>query len=252
MSLITTEAEWLSCDDPRELADFARGRVDSQRFRWLAAEWGRRIRYVFEPSDLPWFDAFDQWVAGTGPHPAEVCVEPEFDTLVQPKWKETYPASFCADSIRNDDPLNVAAYAGVSASEDYPLVPHSTAKFAYHEYYIAKQAAFSALNEAERDSLRARSAEYKARVRRECCDQLRDVAGNPFRQAVILPNWRTSTVMALVRGITIELAFDRMPILADALENAGCDDAQVLEHCRGETPHVRGCWVIDLLEGHQI
>jgi hypothetical protein len=53
--------------------------------------------------------------------------------------------------------------------------------------------------------------------------------------------------MLLARGIRQEEAFDRLPILADALQEAGCDDAVVLDHCRGPGPHVRGCWVVDLL-----
>ena len=44
-------------------------------------------------------------------------------------------------------------------------------------------------------------------------------------------------------------AFDRLPILADALEDAGCDDHDILAHCRGPGPHVRGCWVVDLVLG---
>ena len=63
------------------------------------------------------------------------------------------------------------------------------------------------------------------------------------------PRWLTSTVLDLARAIYVERAFDRLPILADALEDAGCDSADVLAHCRGEGPHVRGCWVIDLLLG---
>ena len=58
---------------------------------------------------------------------------------------------------------------------------------------------------------------------------------------------RTETVFALATGIYTERAFDRMPILADALEDAGCDNADILEHCRGDGPHVRGCWVVDLI-----
>jgi hypothetical protein len=59
--------------------------------------------------------------------------------------------------------------------------------------------------------------------------------------------WRTSTVLALAEGVYAERAFDRLPILADALRDAGCEDEQILDHCRGPGPHVRGCWVIDLL-----
>jgi hypothetical protein len=59
----------------------------------------------------------------------------------------------------------------------------------------------------------------------------------------------TSTAVALARGIYEDRAFDRMPILADALQDAGCDNEDILDHCRGPEPHVRGCWVVDLLLG---
>jgi hypothetical protein len=73
----------------------------------------------------------------------------------------------------------------------------------------------------------------------------RDIFGNPFRPVVFPQTWRTTAVLGLARGIYDEKAFDRLPILADALEEAGCDNADVLAHCRGPGPHVRGCWVID-------
>jgi hypothetical protein len=77
----------------------------------------------------------------------------------------------------------------------------------------------------------------------------RDIIGNPFRPITCDPAWRTSTVLALAQGIYDERAFDRMPILADALQDADCDNAGILDHCRGPGPHVRGCWVVDLLLG---
>jgi hypothetical protein len=61
--------------------------------------------------------------------------------------------------------------------------------------------------------------------------------------------WLTPTVLALAVGIYAERAFDRLPILADALEEAGCDHADILAHCRGDGPHARGCWVVDLMLG---
>ncbi|MCE9560801.1 MAG: hypothetical protein K8U57_01975 [Planctomycetes bacterium] len=76
---------------------------------------------------------------------------------------------------------------------------------------------------------------------------LHDIFGNPFQPIVLDPNWLTSTVVALANGIYDENAFDQMPILADALQDAGCDNEDVLGHCRSEGPHVRGCWVIDQL-----
>jgi hypothetical protein len=76
------------------------------------------------------------------------------------------------------------------------------------------------------------------------------ICGNPFRQVTFNPTWRTSDVMLLAQGIYEERAFERMPILADALQDAGCDNEDILSHCRDtSTPHARGCWVVDLILG---
>jgi hypothetical protein len=72
-----------------------------------------------------------------------------------------------------------------------------------------------------------------------------DILGIPFRPVAFTPNWRSETAVALATGIYEDRAFDRLPILADALEEAGCDHADVLAHCRGPGPHARGCWVVD-------
>ncbi len=78
---------------------------------------------------------------------------------------------------------------------------------------------------------------------------IRDVFGNPFRPVALDPVWRTPAVVSLAEAVYAERAFDRLPQLADALEAAGCDHADILSHCRGPGPHVRGCWVVDLLLG---
>ncbi|AWM42102.1 hypothetical protein C1280_02235 [Gemmata obscuriglobus] len=80
---------------------------------------------------------------------------------------------------------------------------------------------------------------------------MRDIFGNPFRPVAADPAWLTSNITALVTGIYADRAFDRMPILADALQDAGCDNADILTHCRSEAQHVRGCWVVDLLLGKE-
>lgn len=76
-------------------------------------------------------------------------------------------------------------------------------------------------------------------------DLARDVLGNPFRPVTFLPAWRTDTVLALAKAMYDSRDFAAMPILADALEDAGCTDKAVLAHCRGPGPHVRGCWCVD-------
>lgn len=82
------------------------------------------------------------------------------------------------------------------------------------------------------------------------CRLLREVFGNPFRRVKRDPAWLTSDVVALARGIYDERAFDRMPILADALQDAGCTNEGLLNHCRDpDQLHVRGCWALDLVLG---
>ena len=78
---------------------------------------------------------------------------------------------------------------------------------------------------------------------------LRELFGNPFRPVTLDPSWLTSTVLAVAEGIYTDRAFDRLLILADALMDAGCDNPDILDHCRFEGPHVRGCWALDLLTG---
>ena len=85
---------------------------------------------------------------------------------------------------------------------------------------------------------------------------LHDIFGNPFLPVTFDSAWRTSTAMSLATAIYEDrlmpsALFDnlRMAVLGDALEEAGCTDADILQHCRGPGPHVRGCWVVDLLLG---
>ncbi len=76
-----------------------------------------------------------------------------------------------------------------------------------------------------------------------------DLFGNPFRPVTIDHRWLTSTVVDLASAIYDEKALDRMPILADALMDAGCDNDEIISHCRGSGPHVRGCCVVDSILG---
>ncbi len=77
----------------------------------------------------------------------------------------------------------------------------------------------------------------------------RDIVCNPFRPVTLDPRWLSSTVLDLARTTYDERVFERMPILGDALMDAGCDNETLIQHCQGPGPHVRGCWVVDLLLG---
>ncbi len=85
-------------------------------------------------------------------------------------------------------------------------------------------------------------------------DVLRDVFGDCFSPGVVQPSWlawNDGTVRHMAAAIYEDRAFEQMPILADALEDAGCEDATILRHCREPGVHVRGCWVVDLILGKE-
>jgi hypothetical protein len=88
--------------------------------------------------------------------------------------------------------------------------------------------------------------------RKDQSDLLREIFDPlPFRPVNIDLRWLTSTVVDLATAIYQERAFDKLSILADALQDSGCDNQEIIAHCRSEGPHVRGCWVIDLLLGKE-
>jgi len=82
-------------------------------------------------------------------------------------------------------------------------------------------------------------------------DILRDIVGNPYRRADLQPAWRTRDVTLIAQRMYDERCFDAMFVLSDALEETGCDTPMILEHCRGNGMHYRGCWLIDAILGHR-
>jgi hypothetical protein len=79
---------------------------------------------------------------------------------------------------------------------------------------------------------------------------LRCVFGDPFLPFVFFsPAWLTSEIVALARTMYEQRSFEQMPLLGEALKEGGCTNQEILNHCRSQMPHVRGCWVVDLVLG---
>jgi hypothetical protein len=97
--------------------------------------------------------------------------------------------------------------------------------------------------------------EYRAPEERAQCDLMRCIFHSPFHPMPAIPSvwlaWNDHTIQRIAEAIYDAGDFDRLPVLADALEDAGCGDADILAHCRSDWPHVRGCWAVDLVLGRR-
>ena len=121
----------------------------------------------------------------------------------------------------------------------------------------AAQAAMMVTNTTRFCAWNAASAGAKGRVahRRERhaqADLLREVMGNLYRAVAVEPAWLTwdgGAVPRMAQAVLADGRFSDLPVLADALEEAGCTNAELLGHLRGPGPHVRGCWALDVLLG---
>jgi hypothetical protein len=111
------------------------------------------------------------------------------------------------------------------------------------------RAALAALADSPWKGALGVTRETQHHLQREQCAWLRCLFPNPLREITVDPIWLTSTVLELARGIAAEKAFDRLPILADALQDADCDDDDLLCHCRQDDPHTHPCWVLGTIFG---
>jgi hypothetical protein len=149
-----------------------------------------------------------------------------------------------------------AAFVAVGAAHSILLDPsHSTHPtdeshaVAFANYQVTHEAAFDAVRAAAESARRALPPGDAAAAAQ--ASLLRELFGNPFREVKVDRGWRTDTVLSLAGQVYESCDFSLMPILADALQDAGCDNADVLDHCRSDGSHVRGCWVVDLVLGKE-
>jgi hypothetical protein len=158
-----------------------------------------------------------------------------------------------ADSLASDEELEAAVTASKVARDAFqtPFLNQQT-PYPGDTVFSAPEAALSAV-EASVFSAVAETGEignttmYLAQAK-----LIRDIFGNPFRPATCAPAWRTDTATALAQQMYDTRDFSPMPILADALQDAGCTNDDILHHCRdSKQVHVRGCWVVDLVLGKQ-
>ena len=215
-----TEAEWLASDNVAEMLRMLRGAGD-RKLRLFACACCRQIwRYIPDGAPQNAVEVSERFAEGDA-------------TL-----RELQAAQRKARAIASE--LAFEAQVSMKLSK-----------------YAAKDAAEAAAESAQkRLSVVATASKARDTITATLDppkDQIvlvRDVFGNPFRPAALDPAWLTSTAIAIARQMYESRDFGAMPILADALQDAGCDNDDVLNHCRdAKQVHIRGCWVVDLVLG---
>ncbi len=248
-----TEEEFLACNDPFALGEFAHGKANPQRLHWLALDWGRRNRRFFCEEDLNWLDKYSLWLNGVGLHPNQLNLPGGFYPLVYGGVYDEFGGNFFNALRRLDNPMRAAAIAGECASDHagFACLRSPLGSLKASQTHKGRSKSKRAAQAAQRHELHRQKEIVREQVGGEFCNQFRDIFGNPFRPVAVDPAWLTPKVVAFATAVYADRAFDSLPILADALEEAGCVNADLLVHCRSDCPHVRGCWVIDRLLGKE-
>jgi hypothetical protein len=231
-----TEPEWQECADPERMLAYLEGSA-SERVLWLLyCACSRRVWHLLETADLRQaVEAFERFADG------EIDEE-----SFRPSATTTHPLMNYRDEMfsgQTREEVISAAYGvnlAVNAAMNVP---------GYEGYSYRKALEFFAYAARPGDD----------RERAAHTDLIRDLFGSPFRSSVVQPAW-----LCWGEGIIVKLAaaiYDerslptgtldgmRLRVLADALEEAGCSDADILGHLRSPGPHVRGCWALDLVLG---
>ena len=221
-----TEQEWLSENDPQRLLKFLKENAGQRKLRLFAVACSRRVFHFLYEVDMKRVEVAERFADG-------LCSEADLSIAWDVEEK------FTGYNIRN---IPIAwinkDYAEAAAGD-------TADPNAYEAAWSTSTMARRAVNPAE-DNHRNPivGPEHHAQA-----ELLRDIFGNPFRPIDAERVWQTRTIKAIAQTIYSERQFEDMPILADALEEAGCNNEVILDHCRKKQEHSRGCWLLDLLLG---
>jgi hypothetical protein len=232
-----TEADWLACTGPQKMLEHLGDRASERKLRLFA---GARCR-LFRP------DWDDCWPVREAVEAAE-----QFSDGLSPAGQLARLHRPWEDFIRDVRWGTIDPTGGSTV-----LSPYRLGQLLVQA--ISSPSAGSAARDVLYDDLQSYfDGGWKdgAQEQRAECHLLQEVFGNPFRPVTAAPAWKTPEVVALAQAAYNErelpagtLGPVRLAVLADALEDAGCTNRDILDHLRGPGPHVRGCWALDLLLG---
>jgi hypothetical protein len=267
------EADWSSCTNLRLMLDYLDGRLSDRQLRLFAVACCRTVWGLLRDEAMRRPVQIAERMADGQAKPGE---QREVLQVIGSRVNREYGVFLCGGSegsgttyaamaaVATLDPaLRFTWYMGQTPSETHAawdcvaMARAQTAKQAAREKRWQEWCDLSPDPEEEPDEEwyeRTSDAGYDAWDRElavassDHCVLLRDIVGPfPFRDVFFCSSWRSSTARAIAQSIYVDPADHRHPILADALEEAGCTNADILSHCRQPGKHVKGCWVVDLL-----
>jgi hypothetical protein len=216
-----TETEWLAATDPVPMVEFVRSSSSDRKFRLLACAFARHYW-------LP--DVFTRALVKL----SERYADGQRSLPALRAARKTVPFLAHRSRIRAPRPQDTAA---IRAEAEAAAVAYCTG---VTEGWRAASTALRHL----------RGSEHLGYSGSDFVPYVHDVIGNPHRARWLDPKlleWNDGVVAKVAENIYQHRSFRRLPILADALEDAGCTDAELLGHLRGPGPHARGCWALDLV-----
>jgi hypothetical protein len=231
-----TEAEWLGCTDPGPMLDFLRGTTSKRKRRLLIVGFCRHV-----------WDLLSEW----GRRPVEMA---ERFADGHATTQELEEARWTADSnVVEEDGLHQQAELDRSLARS-PEDEELFLRELRHRQGRLLAAMLAHTSTFPDEWLEPREL-HTGGSWKTAAGLVRCLSGNPYHPLpTIDPSWLAwngGTIPKLAEVIYNDRAFDRLPVLADALEDAGCTEAEILAHCRSGGDHVRGCWVVDVLLGKE-
>lgn len=226
-----TESEWQACTDPQKMLEFLEGKMSERKCRLFIVACCRRIWHLItNERSQEAVEIAERYADG-------FATSVELAEAYEAAWPPVHQvgmlnlfATFVVCGSCSSDLFSSLRIAGKTHVQG---IAHHVVSAVIRQYHINEE---RAVGWSRQDAF------------------LRCIFGNPFCPVVIEHAWlawNDGTIPKLAQAIYDERAFDRLPILADALEESGCTNSDILHHCRQPDEHVRGCWVVDLILGKE-
>jgi hypothetical protein len=246
-----TEAEWLVSDCPYSMFQFIRGRVSTRKLRLFACACCRLIwEWLPDERSRKAVEVAERYADGSAPK-EEVSAAQGMAAMALQAMQEKYTpleAVFFTGfkGLAGEKQAWEARFFLGAKQKEGAKAAKAVARPTDRVSTVAEE-----MGQAAGWALSAEAVGQTVQVIRRCRLQhshlLRCIFGNPFHPVIIDPGVLIPKVVGLAHTIYEGRVFDRMSELGEALEQSGCTNTDILAHCRGPGPHVRGCWVVDLL-----